>query len=49
MATQLELKDSRLSRENAEIAHVSAVYEYLAAYFDWEKAVGQVNKKLPVK
>ena len=49
MATQLELKDARLSRENAEIAHVSAVYEYLAAYFDWEKAVGKVNKKLPVQ
>ena len=48
MGTQLELKDARLSRENAEIAHVSAVYEYLAAYFDWEKAVGKVNRNLPV-
>ena len=49
MGTQLELKDARLSRENAEIAHVSAVYEYLAAYFDWEKATGKVNKSLPAK
>ena len=49
MGTQLELKDARLSRQNAEIAHISAVYEYLAAYFDWEKAIGKVNKSLPAK
>ncbi len=49
MGTQLELKDARLSRETAEIAHISAVYEYLAAYFDWEKAIGKVNKNLPVR
>ena len=49
MGTQLELKDARLSRETAEIAHISAVYEYLAAYFDWEKAIGKVSKSLPAK
>ncbi len=48
MGTQLELKDARLSLEMAEISHISAVYEYLAAYFDWEKATGNVNKNLPV-
>lgn len=49
LGTQLELKDARLSWENAEIAHISAVYEYLAAYFDWEKATGKVNKKLIIE
>lgn len=49
MGTQLELKDARLSREMAKISHISAVYEYLAAYFDWEKATGNVTKKLPVQ
>ena len=49
MGTLLGLKDARLSREKAEIAHISAVYEYLSAYFDWEKAVGTVNKKLPLE
>lgn len=49
MGTRLELKDARLSLEMAKIGHISSVYEYLATYFDWEKATGNVNKKLPVQ
>ncbi len=44
LATQLELKDARLLSDQAEVNYYSAVYDYLAAYFDWELAVGQVKK-----
>ncbi len=41
MATQLDLKDAALSLELAKISHISAVYEYLAATFDWDMAIGK--------
>ena len=41
MATQLDLKDASVSNELAGISRISAVYEYLAAYFDWEMAIGK--------
>ena len=42
LSTQLELKDSRIALDKAKIAYGSAIYEYLDAYFDWEKANGRV-------
>lgn len=38
--TQLELKDTRISLESAELNHISSVYNYLCAYFDWQNATG---------
>ncbi|UCC40154.1 MAG: TolC family protein [Candidatus Aminicenantes bacterium] len=44
LATQLELKDTRLLFDQAKVNYYSAVYDYLAAYFDWELAAGLVKK-----
>jgi len=43
LATQLELKDSRIFLDQAQITHLTAVYAYLEAYFDWELLTGQVS------
>jgi outer membrane protein len=43
LATQLELKDARVVFDQAQLTHYAAIFEYLSAYFDWEKAVGKVN------
>ena len=43
LSTQLELKDSRVALDQAEVYLYSAIYDYLEAYFDWEKAIGQVG------
>lgn len=43
LTTQLELKDSRIMLDQAEVNFYSAIYEYLDAYFDWEKAIGEVD------
>lgn len=40
--TQLELKDTRVSLESAELNRISSVYNYLCAYFDWQKATGNM-------
>lgn len=40
LATQLELKDSRLSYDQAQLNSYAAAYDYLEAYFDWQEAVG---------
>ena len=40
--TQLELRDTRLNLESAELSHLNAVYSYLCAYFDWQKATGNM-------
>ena len=45
LTTQLELKDSRVMLDQATTGYYSAVYEYLDAFFDWEKAVGAVNNR----
>jgi outer membrane protein len=44
LATQLELKDARLLYDQALLNYYSGVYDYLAAYFDWELATGRVKK-----
>jgi len=43
LATQLELKDARVALDQAQLTHYVAIYEYLSAYFDWEKAIGKVD------
>ncbi|MBU0985009.1 MAG: TolC family protein [candidate division Zixibacteria bacterium] len=43
LATQLELKNARLASDQAQLAYHAAVYDYLAAWFDWEKATGQLT------
>jgi len=43
LATQLELKDSRVLLDQAELTYYSSIYDYLDAYFDWELATGQVR------
>lgn len=40
LATQIELKDSRLELDRSQVNHFSAIYDYLSAYFDWEVATG---------
>ena len=42
LATQLELKDSRLFLDQAQINYYSAIYDYLAAFFDWQRITGNV-------
>jgi outer membrane protein TolC len=42
VATQLDLKDATTSYELSNINYISSVYEYLAAFFDWEQAIGKV-------
>ncbi|MFZ5979379.1 MAG: TolC family protein [Candidatus Zixiibacteriota bacterium] len=44
LTTQLELKDSRLMLDQASVNYYSAIYEYLEAYYDWEKAIGVVRQ-----
>ncbi len=43
MATQLELKDSRLFLDQAQVNYYAATYDYLEAYFDWARVTGNVN------
>lgn len=45
LATQLELKDSRIFLDRAKISYFSAIYDYLNAYFDWEVATGRVSSE----
>jgi len=44
LITQLELKDARLFNDRAQLNFYKAIYDYLAAYFDWELATGNVIK-----
>lgn len=41
LATQLELKDSRIFLDQAQVNYYRATYDYLSAYFDWGIATGQ--------
>ncbi len=41
LATQLELKDARVSLEQARLSYLSAVFDYLSGYFNWQRAVGK--------
>ena len=43
LITQLELKDTRIFNDQANLNYYKAVYDYLDAYFDWEKATGKVE------
>ena len=43
LATQLELKDARIAYDQATLNNYAAKYDFLAAYFDWEKAIGSVQ------
>ena len=42
LTTQLQLKDSRIALDQATTGYYSAVCEYLVAYFEWQKAIGEV-------
>lgn len=42
LMTQLELRDVRIQLESAELNRISSVYNYLSAYFDWQKATGNM-------
>ncbi len=43
LTTQLELKDSRVVMDQAQLKYFVVIYEYLNAYFDWEKATGKIE------
>jgi outer membrane protein TolC len=43
LATQLELRESRIDLDRAQVNFYEAIYDYLDAYFDWQLASGQVN------
>lgn len=45
LATQLELKDTRVLYDQATLNCYASIYDYLDAYFDWEQASGQLDKK----
>ncbi len=38
LTTQLELKDARLDLDEARLNRYLAIFDYLAAYFEWERA-----------
>jgi outer membrane protein TolC len=40
LTTQLELKDSRVTLDQAAVGHLAAIYQYLAACFEWDLATG---------
>ena len=42
LATQLQLKDTRVVYDQSKLYYYSTVYDYLDAYFDWEYFVGKV-------
>lgn len=43
LSTQVELKDSRVALDRAQLNYYSAVFDYLQAYFEWELATGKVD------
>lgn len=43
LTTQLELKDSRVMLDQATVGYYSAIFEYLAAYFDWQRSTGSME------
>lgn len=45
LTTQLQLKDVRVMFDQAMINYYAAVYDYRAAYSDWELTVGSVSVK----
>lgn len=43
LATQLDLKDARVSLDQAQLNYYSSIYQYLEAYFDYQRATGTVT------
>lgn len=43
LATQLELKDARVAKDQATVGYYSAVFEYLAAWYDWQRVSGAMT------
>ncbi len=43
LITQLELKETRVLFDQTKLNYYVAVYDYLDAYFDWEKATGNIE------
>lgn len=43
LITQIELKENRLALDQAQVNYYTAIYDYLDAYFDWERATGNVT------
>ena len=43
LSTQVELKDSRVALDRAQLNYYSAIFDYLRAYFEWELATGKVE------
>ncbi len=41
--TQVELKENRVALDQAQVNYYTAIYDYLEAYFDWERATGNVT------
>jgi outer membrane protein TolC len=44
LATQLDLKDARLSLSGAQLNYYSAIFDYLNSYFQWQQAIGEGDK-----
>ncbi len=44
LITQFELNETRLYFDQAQLNYYAAIYDYLAAWFDWEYTVGQVKE-----
>lgn len=43
LATQLELKDARLDLDEARLNRYLAIYDYMVAHFEWDRATGAVE------
>jgi len=43
LTTQLELKDTRVVLDQASVAYYTAVFEYLAAWYDWQMVSGALT------
>jgi outer membrane protein TolC len=43
LITQVELKENRLSLDQATVNYYTAIFDYLNAFFDWEYATGDVK------
>ncbi len=46
LSTQLELRDSRLLLDRAQVNDLSARYDYIKAYLNWQKVTGRWNDGL---
>ena len=43
LATQLQLKDARVGFDQAQMNQYAAIFDYLAAYYEWERVAGLVE------